>query len=202
MGWGVSEDDVLTLDDMIARFNVDSLTPSPAAINFAKLDHFNGTHIRLMQPDDLAARIKPFLIGAGYAVDDEKLLKIIPLIRERLVTLDDSIPFAGFFFKDDVSPDPQELVAKDLTAAQSADVMRKALSILDALPALTHEMAEPPLRQFVEESGLHPNQVFGILRVAVTGQKVSPPLFESMEVIGRETVLARIRRALDVLSAM
>jgi glutamyl-tRNA synthetase len=202
MGWGVSEDDVLTLDEMIARFNVDSLTPSPAAVNFAKLDHFNGTHIRLMQPADLAGRVKPFLTGAGYAVEDEKLLKIIPLIRERLVTLDDCIQFAGFFFKDDVSPDPQELVAKDLTPAQSADVARKALAILSSLPALTHETAEPPLRQFVEDAGLHPNQVFGILRIAVTGQKVSPPLFESMEIIGRETVLARIRRAVEMLAGL
>lgn len=202
MGWGVSEDDVLSLDDMIARFNVNSLTPSPAAINFAKLDHFNGTHIRLMQPTDLAARIKPFLSAAGYLVQDEKLLKIIPLIRERLVTLDDSIPFAGFFFREVVSPDPQELVAKDLTPAQSAQVIGKVLAILSGLADISHASAEPPLRQFIEESGLHPNQVFGILRVAVTGQKVSPPLFESMEIIGRETVLARIRRALEMLSAL
>ena len=202
MGWGVSEDDILTLDDMIARFSLDNVTPSPAAINFAKLDHFNGTHIRLLQADDLAARVKPFLAGAGYSVDDAKLLKIIPLIRERLVTLDDSIPFAGFFFKEDVSPEPQELVAKDLTPAQSADVARNALEILSGLADISHASAEPPLRQFVEESGLHPNQVFGILRVAVTGQKVSPPLFESMEIIGRETVLARIRRVVDTLSAM
>ena len=202
MGWGVSEDDVLTLDDMIARFSLDNLTPSPAAVNFAKLDHFNGTHIRLMQPADLAGRIKPFLLKAGYAVEDEKLIKIIPLIRERLVTLDDCVLFAGFFFKDDVSPDPQELVAKDLTPAQSADVARRALEILSGLSDISHAQAEPPLRQFVEDAGLHPNQVFGILRVAVTGQKVSPPLFESMEIIGRETVLARVRRAVEVLEAM
>ena len=65
MGWGVSEDDVLTLDDMIARFDVNSLTPSPAAINFAKLDHFNATHIRLLQTEDLAARIKPYFLQGG-----------------------------------------------------------------------------------------------------------------------------------------
>jgi glutamyl-tRNA synthetase len=202
MVWGVAEDDVMTLEDMVQRFTPDNLNPSPAAINFAKLDHFNGTHIRLMQADDLAGRIKPFFEREGYRVDDEKLLKIVPLIRERLVTLDDCIPFAGFFFKDEVSPQPQDLVAKDLTPTQSADVARKALAILEALPEISHQSAEPPLRQFVEEAGLHPNQVFGILRVAVTGQKVSPPLFESMEIIGRETVLARIRRAVDMLSGL
>lgn len=202
MGWGVAEDDTLTLNEMIARFSLENVTPSPAAINFAKLDHFNGTHIRRFSPEDLAARVRPFLEKAGYTVDDAKLLQIIPLIRERLVTLDDSIPFAGFFFLDEISPNPQELVAKDLTPAQSAQIARKALKILTSLPEITHQSAEPLLREFVEEAGVKPNQVFGILRVAVTGQMVSPPLFESMEIIGREVVLARLRRAVEVLETL
>ena len=120
MGWGVPEDDVMSLDEMVERFSIDSLTPSPAAINFTKLDHFNGTHIRLLPDAELAARIKPFFIKAGYSVNDDLLLKIVPLIRERLVTLDDCIPFAGFFFKDKVEPNPDELIAKGLDAKQSA----------------------------------------------------------------------------------
>lgn len=202
MGWGVAEDDILTLDEMVARFSLENVTPSPAAINFAKLDHFNGTHIRRFSPEDLAARVKPFLEKAGYTVDDAKLLQIIPLIRERLVTLDDSIPFAGFFFLDEISPDPLELVAKGLAPAQSAQVARKSLEILASLPEITHQSAEPLLREFVEEAGLKPNQVFGILRVAVTGQMVSPPLFESMEIIGRDVVLARLRRAVEILETL
>ncbi|MGC1375816.1 MAG: glutamate--tRNA ligase [Anaerolineales bacterium] len=200
MGWGVAEDDVMTLDQMVQRFDIDHLTASPAAINFAKLDHFNGTHIRLLAADDLAARVKPFFTQAGFVVDDDLLLKIIPLIRERLVTLDDAIPFAGFFFNPTVNPAPDDLVAKGLTAPQSAEIARKAYDILEKLPALIHAEAEPPMRQYVEESGLQANQVFGILRVAVTGQKVSPPLFESMEIIGREKVLERIKAAIEILS--
>src|SRR5215211_2312290 len=93
MGWGVPEDEVMTLDQMMERFSIDSLTPSPAAINFQKLDHFNGAHIRLLTTEDLARRIKPYFINAGLKVDDDKLLKVTPLIRERLVTLDDSLAF-------------------------------------------------------------------------------------------------------------
>src|SRR5512145_1589103 len=119
MGWGVSEDDVMTLDEMIARFDASSLTPSPAAINFTKLDHFNGMHIRMLEPIELASRLKPFFDAAGYEVNPDVLLKIIPLIRERLVTLDDCIPFGGFFFQEDVAPNPEELVAKGLTPAES-----------------------------------------------------------------------------------
>ena len=202
MGWGVAEDDVMTLDQMVQRFDIDRLTASPAAINFAKLDHFNGTHIRLMAAEDLAARVKPFFIQAGFAVDDEVLLRIIPLIRERLVTLDDVVAFAGFFFTPTVTPAVDDLVAKDLSAAQSAEIARKAYDILAGLPELTHAQAEPPMRQFVEESGLQVNQVFGILRAAVTGQKVSPPLFESMEIIGRGKVLERIQNAIGLLEKM
>ena len=202
MGWGVPEGDVLTLDNMIARFDIHNLTPSPAAINFAKLDHFNATHIRLLQTGDLAARIKPYFLREGLAVDDTKLLKIIPLIRERLVTLDDCLPFAAWFFRENVEPKPADLVAKNLTAAQSAGVAHKAYEILAALPEITPGIAEPPMRLLVEQLGLGPNQVFGILRVAVTGQTVSPPLFESMEIVGKEEVLERTKKAIKILEKM
>jgi len=202
MGWGVAEDDVMTLDAMLKRFSIDHLTPSPAAINFQKLDHFNGTHIRLLTIEDLARRIKPYLVEAGLEVDNETLLKVTPLIRERLVTLDDSIAFAGFFFKDHVEPNPDELIAKELDAKQSAEIARKTLEILSSLPDLSHSVAEPPMREFVEKSGWSANQVFGILRVAVTGQKVSPPLFESMEIIGKEKVLERLQNAIDILTKL
>lgn len=199
MGWGVPEDDVMTLDEMIARFDIQNLTPSPAAINFAKLDHFNGVHIRRLAIEDLAARIKPYFLGAGLRVDDETLLKVTPLIRERLVTLDDCLSFAAFFFQEEVSPVLEDLLPKGMDAHQAAAVARQCLEILTNLPELTPALAEPPLRAYVEQSGFSAGQVFGILRVAVTGQKVSPPLFESMEVIGKEKVLARLRKAIDLL---
>ena len=202
MGWGVSEDDVMTLGEMIARFDINNLTPSPAAINFAKLDHFNATHIRALRLEDLAARIKPYFLREGLRVDDSKLLKIIPIIRERLITLDDCLPFAAWFFKTKVEPKPEELIGKNLTAAQSADVARKSLEILSVLPELTPAIAEPRMRILVENLGLGPNQVFGILRAAVTGQTVSPPLFESMEIVGKEQALDRIRAAISILEKM
>jgi len=202
MGWGVADDDVMTLDQMISRFSVDSLTPSPAAVNFQKLDHFNATHIRLLTTSELAGRIKPYFLREGLIADDETLLKIVPLIRERLVTLDDCLAFAAFFFKETVEPIPADLIAKDLDAQTSAQIAKKSYEILSSLPILSHAEAEPPMRAYVESSGYSPNQVFGILRVAVTGQKVSPPLFESMEIIGREKVLERLKKAIDLLDAM
>jgi glutamyl-tRNA synthetase len=202
MGWGVSEDDVMSMEEMIARFDVNALTPSPAAVNFAKLDHFNATHIRQLQTTDLAARIKPYFLKEGLVVDDSRLLKIIPIIRERLVTLDDCLPFAAWFFMDTITAKPEELVAKGLSAAQSAEIARRSYQVLAALPELRHDLAEPPMRTLVEQLALSPNQVFGTLRVAVTGQTVSPPIFESMEIVGREKVLERLQQAIEILEKM
>ena len=158
-------------------------------------------HIRALPEAELARRLRPYLEGAGLVVDEARLLAVVPLIRERMVTLDDAVAIGGFFFRDDVAADAGALVAKKLSAAESASVAARCLAILEGLPSVAHEVAEPPLRALVEELGLSPNQVFGILRVAVTGQSVSPPLFESMAVIGRETVLARVRRAVALLEA-
>lgn len=199
MGWGVAEDDVMAIDQMIERFSIETLTPSPAAINFQKLDHFNATHIRLLMIEDLAARLKPYFTRQNLSVNDDTLLKITPLIRERLTTLDDCLAFGSFFFMDQVNPAPEDLIAKGLDAKQSAEIAKKAYEILSGLSSIDHATAEPPMRAYVEASGLNANQVFGILRVATTGQKVSPPLFESMEVIGREKCLQRIKQAIEIL---
>jgi glutamyl-tRNA synthetase len=202
MGWGVAEGDVLTLDDMIRQFDLHHLNPSPAAINFDKLDHFNGTHIRLLRDEDLTGRLRPFFIKAGLTVEDALLAKVVPLVRERMTTLDQAVELAGFFFRPEVEPSPADLVASGLTPAQSLGAARQSLQVLEGLPRLDAAAAEPPMRALVEKMGLKAGQVFGILRVAVTGQTVSPPLFESMEIIGREVVLARVRRAIELLQQM
>jgi glutamyl-tRNA synthetase len=203
MGWSYDDrTEIFSLPELVEKFSLEKLNPSPAAINFTKLDHFNGVHIRELDAQDLANRLKPFFVAAGYTVDDALLLKMIPLIRERLTVLTDAPEVAGFFFKETVEPDPADLVAKGLTPAQSADVARRALEVLEGLPDLKLETAEPPMRALVESLGLSAGQVFGILRAAVTGQRVSPPLFESLELIPRETVLERIRAAIRLLEAM
>ena len=93
----------------------------------------------------------------------------------------------------------EDLIAKGLDARQSAEIARQAFEILRALPELSHQTAEPPMRAYVERSGFSASQVFGILRVAVTGQKVSPPLFESIEIIGKDKVLERLEQAMALL---
>jgi len=202
MGWGVADEDVLTLPEMTEQFDLSHLTASPAAINFSKLDHFNGTHIRRLDDEELANRVTPFLQKADLMVDRETLMQVVPLIRERMVTLPDAVDMGGFFFRADVEPKPEELIGKGLTARQSFEVVEQSLTELEALDDFTAEKAEAAMRLLVERFALTAGQVFGILRVAVTGQKVSPPLFESMQVVGKANVLSRLRKAAAILSGM
>jgi glutamyl-tRNA synthetase len=203
MGWSYDDHtELFSMGDLLAKFSLEKLNPAPAAINFTKLDYFNGLHIRSLQTADLAQRVRPFMEQAGYEVDEATLLKAVPLIRERLVTLDEAPQWIGFLFREEVSPAPEDLVGSKMSAAESAAAARRALAILESLPELTLETAEPPMRQLADELGLQAGQLFGILRVAVTGQKVSPPLFESMEIIGRGKVLERVKRAVGVLDGM
>ena len=180
---------------------INSTLPRPR-VDFKKFDHFNGLHIRNLDPDELARRLQPFFEAAGYRVDTEVLNQVAPLVQERVVTLDDALDMAGFFFKDEVEPDPEQLVAKNLTAAASAEVARQAYAILSELPEFSHAAAEEPLRALAEQLGIKAGQLFSILRMAVTGQTVSPPLFESMAVIGRTQVMRRIAWAIELLEQL
>lgn len=200
MGWSYDDrTEFFTLPDLVEKFSLDHLNPSPAAINFSKLDHFNGLHIRQLEVDDLARRIQPFFHQAGIATSQDAVLRLTPLIQERISTLDDAPVMAGFFFQEEVNPAPEDLLGKKMSAAESAAAARQAYALLAPLPAIDKDSAEEPLRLLAESLGLSAGQLFGILRAAVTGQTVSPPLLESMEIIGKAKVLERIQKAIEVL---
>jgi glutamyl-tRNA synthetase len=202
MGWSYDDrTEFFTLPDLIEKFSLENLNSSPAAINYSKLDHFNGLHIRNLERGDLARRLQPFFEAAGLEVDDQCLHQVAPIVQERIVTLDDAVEMAGFFFEKEIKPNPEILVGKMMTPSQSAEAARRAYEILAALPEIDHETAEQPLRDLANELGLSAGQLFGILRSSVTGQTVSPPLFESMQIIGKEIVLARIQQAIEILES-
>jgi len=203
MGWSYDDHtEFFTLDDLVDKFNIDRLNPSPAAINFSKLDHFNGLHIRNLSVLDLATRMKPFFQRAGYQIDEEKLIKVTPLIQQRIVTLEDAPNMGGFFFEETVEPNPEDLIGKKMSPSESAGAAQRAYHLLESLAEINQETAEEPMRSLAADLGLKAGQLFGILRVAVTGRTVSPPLFQTMAVIGKESVLERIQRAVDILGAM
>jgi len=200
MGWSYDDHtEFFTLDDLVEKFSLEHLNPSPASINFSKLDHFNGLHIRNLGDEELAKRLTPFFAKAGLEVELDLLLKIVPIIKERITTLDEAVDMAGFFFKDDVDYEPRELVGKGLDVESTKKILWECYDILCGVESMNLASTEPRMRNYVENSGLSAGQVFGVLRVAVTGQRVSPPLFESMEIIGKEKVIERIKKAIDLL---
>jgi glutamyl-tRNA synthetase len=200
MGWSYDDHtELFTMTELIEKFSLDKLNPSPAAVNFNKLDHFDGIYIRNLPIDELIHRVRPFYEAAGLVVDDERLQQIAPLIQERIRTLEEAVEISGFFFQETVEPEPSHLIGKNMTLVESTDAARHAHQIILSLPSMDADILESSLRALAEEMGLKAGQLFGILRVAVTGQRVSPPLIESMIVIGKQEVLARIERAIVLL---
>jgi glutamyl-tRNA synthetase len=200
MGWSYDDHtELFTMTELIEKFSLNKLNPSPAAVNFNKLDHFDGIHIRNLPKDELLHRVRPFYETAGFAVDDERLQQIVPLIQERIRTLEEAVEISGFFFQEIVKPDPSHLIGMNMTLVESTDAARRAHQTILSLPSMDAEILESSLRALAEEMGLKAGQLFGILRVAVTGQRVSPPLIESMIVIGKQKVLDRIERAIVLL---
>lgn len=203
MGWSYDDKtEFFTMQDLIEKFSLEKLNPSSAAIDFKKLDYYNGLHIRNLAADNLAERLKPFFAAEGIEADRATLRKIAPLLQVRLTTLDEAPAFAGFFFKEEVTPNVEDLIGKQLTAGESADAARRAVEVLKSVPKFDHESVETPMRALAENMGLKAGQLFGVLRAAVTGQRVSPPLFESMEIMGREVVLARLEKAINLLEML
>jgi glutamyl-tRNA synthetase len=203
MGWSYDDHtEFFTMEDLIDKFNIQKLNPSPASINFSKLDHFNGLHIRNLEVNDLAGRLLPFFEKAGISPELSTLQKIAQLLQVRLVTLDEAVDKAGFFFEDEVYPDPEDLIAKKLTSKESADLARRAYILLAGLSDISHDSAEQPMRNLAEDMNVKVGQLFHVVRVAITGQRISPPLFESMEIIGKEKSLSRLENAVKILESM
>ena len=203
MGWSFDDhSEFFPMEDLIEKFSTKKLSPSPAAVNFSKLDHFNGLYIRSMSTNELAEQLLPFFTKAGIKVDLAEIKVLVPLIQERIRTLDEAVEMAGFFFQSDVHPEPSELVGKKMSAQESARAASGAYEIIQTFPEIKKEPLEGALRDLADELEIKAGQLFGILRVAVTGQRVSPPLIESMEIIGEKIVLERIKRAEKILNSL
>ncbi len=203
MGWSYDDrTEFFEMSDLISKFSLAKLNASPAAVNFSKLDHFNGLHIRSLSEDELSAKLLPYFHAANLSVNDDQLLRVVPLIQERIRTLDEAVTMAGFLFRDGVRPDPQELIGKNMTASDSAEAIRRSIEVVQEFGQLETDRLEFALRELAEALNLKVGQLFGILRIAVTGQRVSPPLIETMELLGKELVLERLQNARALLESL
>jgi glutamyl-tRNA synthetase len=187
LGW--SYDDKTTImsrDQLIERFTLERVGSSPAVFDYAKLDWMNGVYLRAMTPAEFADALVAYLRGEGYDWNEELVRKTAPLVQEKITKLGEYPAYAGFFFDGRGEPDSSLLDGRVLAAAQEA---------LTAADPFTADEIEQALRAMAERLELKPRQAFEPVRVAVTGSTVSPGLFESLEILGKDESLARLSEA-------
>ncbi|HEY1564672.1 MAG TPA: glutamate--tRNA ligase [Gaiellaceae bacterium] len=193
LGWAPDgETTLMRRDELIERFSLERVSSSPSQFDYAKLDWMNGVYLRGLPPQDFAHRLLLWLGENGYDWDAELVTRAAPLVQEKIARLAEFPDFAGFFFGE-VEPAATELDGGAPMLAAAED----ALASLEPFDAGAIETA---LRGKADELGLKPRQAFQPIRVAVTGSKVSPGLFESIELLGRETTLNRLRAAAAVVA--
>ena len=211
LGWSYDEKtDILSRDEIIAAFSLDRVGTSPGKYDEERLLYLNGYYIRQLAPNELVTRTLPFLerpVAEGglpesvaRPLDREYTKRVLLLEQERMKTLSDAAGMTEFFFVPEISYDAGLLIAKQMDAERTLDGLRRAERILLDAPQWEAHALEQPLRDLVAEMGVKPVQLFTSLRVAVTGRTVSPPLFETMEVLGRAVTLARVAQAIALLA--
>jgi glutamyl-tRNA synthetase len=201
LGWGIAEDrDVFTMAEMAEAFDIRRVNPNPARFDLKKLEAINAAHMRLLSVQELEERLLPFLQEADLVASPptpEEQLKLTEgcvLVHERVGTLGEGADMLAFLFLDEVVYDEAD-VAK-LLAGDGGAVVDAAHEALSSLDDWSTTAIEEALRaRLVEQMGLKPRNAFGPVRVAVTGRRISPPLFESLELLGREVGLARLAGA-------
>jgi glutamyl-tRNA synthetase len=203
LGWSFGDDiDIFSIAEMVTRFDVADVNASPARFDLKKCEAINAAWVRRLDVDDLAKRILVTLSEHGVLgpepSDEERTLvnAATPLVQERMVVLEESVGMLGFLFTDTVEIDP-DAAARQLGPEQQPTLIA-AIGALEPLQGWTAPAIEAALRTaLVDSLGLKPKNAFGPVRVAVTGRAVSPPLFESLELLGRDRTIARLGRARD-----
>ncbi len=203
LGWSIADDrDVFTLEEMVAAFEIERVNPNPARFDLQKCEAINGSHMRMLPTAEIRDRMVPYLqaaglVGESLTPDQAALLDAaVPLVHERMTLLTEAVDMLRFLFVagDDFVIDEADR-AKQLDES-GREVVRVAHTALETTAEWTTEAIEAALRgALVDGLGLKPRLAFGPVRVAATGSRISPPLFESLELLGRESTLARLGAA-------
>jgi glutamyl-tRNA synthetase len=199
LGWSPPDanKEIMSDQELVSQFSLEGISKSNAVFDRTKLEWMNAEYIRALPVDDLTERLLPIVRAAGYDVELCKIQRITPLIRERIKLLHDVLTAADFFFVDELPPyDASLLIPQKGDLAMAKKALERAREVL-AHTDFNHQALDQALRSAAKEMGLKPGQMFQPIRVAITGRTASPPLFETLEVLGRETALKRIGQATD-----
>jgi len=205
LGWSYdATTELFSLPELEKLFTMERLNKAPGVFDYKKLDWFNGLYIRQAAPERLAELLLPFLVKEGLiseppsARERELVLGLVPLVRERLVLLADVVPLARFLFRE-VPPAAEDLVPKKLDRSRAAELLRRAADALADFAARDEAANEAAFRTLAGELGVKLGDLLQPVRVAVTGSRASPPLFESLRLLGEQETLRRVRQALELL---
>ena len=203
VGWSYDDKtEIFSREELIRYFDLPGINNSPARFSYERLEWMNAYYIRHLDANDLAGRLAPVLSQAGFEATAADLRPMVPLVQERLKTLNEAVDWLDFFFQDEIAYDAGQLIGKKMDAGGSLLALRQARETLAALPDFDAETIDPALRALAEEQGLKVGQLLGIIRVAVSGKNVAPPLFETLAILGRERTLARIDRGIEALTTL
>jgi glutamyl-tRNA synthetase len=199
MGWSMPDgSEIFTYDDIEREFNFDRVTTSGPVFDIVKLTSINGKYIRALSDDELYDRLLPYL---PTGLDRDRVRKIIPVLKDRLTRLGEFVELTGFFFGPVPDYDATLLVPKKGTPETALNALTQVRTLMATLPEpWTHEEWETRMRDLAANLEMKAGDLFMVLRVAVTGSTVSPPLYESMEILGKDEVLVRIDAAIAKLS--
>ena len=201
LGWSLDDKtEIFSRQELVANFTLDRISKTAAIFNHEKLDWMNGVFLRELSQDGLIRKILPFLESGlpetvKQPVSKEYVSRLVPLIRERINTLAEAAKYADFFFLDELDYEALSLIGKKMTPETTLEALKSAQEELSPLENFDHDSLEGTLRPLAEKLGLKAGQLFGSLRVAVTGRTAAPPLFETMTVLGRDRCLQRLRAA-------
>ena len=202
LGWSPGNDrEDISMQELVDLFEVHDVHSSPARFDMKKLEAINGDKIRALTLDQFLERALPFLINAKVITGENKEIELVksalPIIQERIVKLAEIPAMLKFLFVDKL--EIEEESKNKITDDQSKQVLKKALEVLEPILSWQHESIEAALRgALIDELGLKPRIAFGAVRIAVTGSHISPPLFESMELLGKAPTMVRIKEALSL----
>ena len=197
LGWSIAEDrDIFSIEEMVAAFDIKDVNANPARFDGKKCEAINATHLRLLAPDDFRRRLAHYIREANLYAADTVVAQVAPLVQERVQTLGQAVGMVRFLLVEEDEFTVDESAAAKQLGESGRAVLDAAIPALESLGEWTHTDINAALESaLVEGLGLKPRHAYGPVRVAVTGSTVSPPLFESMEILGRERSLARLRAA-------
>jgi glutamyl-tRNA synthetase len=208
LGWSLDDKtELLSRQELIDNFSLERVSRTAAVFNKDKLDWMNGVYIRDLSADEFYQAVTPYLMmdkftGEAVISDEEYVKSILPLVQERARTLVEVIELTGFFFSDRLEYDSNLLVGKNMTIESAGRGLRTAKEGLERLDSFDHDALEGLLRPMAVDLELKTGQLFGTLRIAVTGRTAAPPLFETMAVLGKDRCMKRIGEAIERLERL